>query len=326
MRRPALALFVFLGAGWGLAASAQVANALPPFVGGTATPPARPAGGGAVPDTVAPWRYYPLGVGDAWEYETNGRAVIREEVVKDTVAFGRRYVVRTFRSVRGGESTGPGFRDVVRYDTASAEVRRLTQPSVSDDEAGYATPCPLDEPPGVSECQGGAWVHVDSADVLVFGGDQAGTGADTVRAVVKSFVTRGVFLDRFAAGVGLVYSGGEGGERGLTYYRVGGEERGVSRFPTSADATPPPAGASLAVAPNPTGGAATVRLDLPAPADVRVAVYDVLGRRVAPLASGPLTAGTHRFALDGAGWAPGVYVVRAEVGGAALARRVTVAR
>ena len=75
------------------------------------------------------------------------------------------------------------------------------------------------------------------------------------------------------------------------------------------------------------GGAATVCLGLPAPADVRVAVYDVLGRRVATLASRALSAGTHALPLDAAPLAPGLYVVRAEVGGGAvLVRRLTVAR
>ena len=121
--------------------------------------------------------------------------------------------------------------------------------------------------------------------------------------------------------------GADGYSKELVYYRVGGEERGVSRFPTPTAPTPPASGAALTVGPNPTGGAATVRLDFPAPAEVRVAVYDVLGRRVATLASGALAARTHRLPLDAAPLAPGVYVVRAEVGGGAvLVRRVTVAR
>ena len=323
MRRPALVLLIVLvGAGWGAPALGQGAPAN--------TRAVLTDGVGA--DTTAPWRYYPLGIGDAWEYEARGGMVIREEVVKDTFALGRRYVVRTFQSVdRNGETLGE-VREAVRYDTTSAIVRKLVgvgQGYLGPDrsEVLYFVPCPLDAQPGAIQCQGEAPVSFDPEGILVFGGERVGTGPDTVRTAIKSYVTRGIFTNRFAAGIGLVYSGGEGGARGLAYYRVNGEERGVRQFPTSSGPTPLPNGAALTVGPNPTGGAATVRLDLPAPADVRVVVYDALGRRVATLASGTLAAGTHALPLDAAPLAPGVYVVRAEVGGGAvLVRRLTVAR
>ncbi len=65
--------------------------------------------------------------------------------------------------------------------------------------------------------------------------------------------------------------------------------------------------------PNPSDGAVTVPLVLPAAAGVSVAAYDVLGRRVALLHEGPLGAGRHALRLDARPLAPGVYVVRAEV-------------
>jgi hypothetical protein len=78
---------------------------------------------------------------------------------------------------------------------------------------------------------------------------------------------------------------------------------------TAAEATPervrlrPPA-------PNPVSDRATVTYDLPAAADVRVSVYDVLGRRVAVLEEGRREAGTHRVTWRAKGAAPGVYVLR----------------
>jgi len=62
---------------------------------------------------------------------------------------------------------------------------------------------------------------------------------------------------------------------------------------------------------------------LPAPSEVEAALYDVLGRQVAVLASGRYGAGRHTVALDGAVLPPGVYVVRAVAGGAAIAQAVT---
>ena len=59
---------------------------------------------------------------------------------------------------------------------------------------------------------------------------------------------------------------------------------------------------------------------------MRVAVYDVLGKRVAVLADGVLEAGVHTAQLDAAGLANGVYVVRVETAQGVRAQRVTVVR
>lgn len=61
------------------------------------------------------------------------------------------------------------------------------------------------------------------------------------------------------------------------------------------------------------GEAAAFSLELPAAADVRVALYDVSGRQVADLHEGALPAGTHRLRAAVASLASGVYFARAEV-------------
>jgi hypothetical protein len=64
-------------------------------------------------------------------------------------------------------------------------------------------------------------------------------------------------------------------------------------------------------APNPFAGRTQLTLAVAASQRVEVAVYDALGRRVAVLHDGPLAAGrAHALPFDGAGVAPGVYVVR----------------
>jgi hypothetical protein len=82
----------------------------------------------------------------------------------------------------------------------------------------------------------------------------------------------------------------------------------------------------VAVAPNPFQGEAAVTLTLPEPAEATVAVYDVLGRRVALLQDGALAAGPHTFRLDGSSLPPGVYVWRLEVGGRVETGRLTLLR
>jgi photosystem II stability/assembly factor-like uncharacterized protein len=92
-------------------------------------------------------------------------------------------------------------------------------------------------------------------------------------------------------------------------------------------------GVGLSVSPNPARGAVTVTLVLPEAGTVTVAVYDVLGRRVALLYEGTLEAGAHGFGLDGGALPVGAYVVRARVadlvrgaGSAVVTRTVTLLR
>lgn len=66
-------------------------------------------------------------------------------------------------------------------------------------------------------------------------------------------------------------------------------------------------------APNPFSTQAQLTLSVRQAQHVRITVHDVLGRRVAQLHDGTLTAGTaHRFTLDGAGWAAGLYLLRVD--------------
>ena len=108
---------------------------------------------------------------------------------------------------------------------------------------------------------------------------------------------------------------------------------------TDAEGDPEAAGAGAASFaleapyPNPvrsaTGGSAgtvTVPVVLGERAEVRVALYDVLGREVAVLADGALEAGAHRLVLDAAALPAGAYVVRATAGGRVRTHRITVVR
>ncbi len=100
----------------------------------------------------------------------------------------------------------------------------------------------------------------------------------------------------------------------------------VTRGTDAEDGAGVPEAVSLAAYPNPSAGAATVVLTLPTDAEVRLTVYDVLGRRVAVLAEGPREAGTHRFRFGGRSLPSGVYLLRAETPGEVLTRRITLLR
>lgn len=64
--------------------------------------------------------------------------------------------------------------------------------------------------------------------------------------------------------------------------------------------------------PNPAQGAATVRFGLPSASEVRVRLYDVLGREVRNGFAEPLSAGYHGIPLDLGGLTAGVYFVEVE--------------
>ncbi len=66
--------------------------------------------------------------------------------------------------------------------------------------------------------------------------------------------------------------------------------------------------------PNPFAAATTIGYSLAALSEVRLEVYDVLGRRVAVLADGPMPAGAHRATLNGRGLPSGTYFIRLTAG------------
>lgn len=66
--------------------------------------------------------------------------------------------------------------------------------------------------------------------------------------------------------------------------------------------------AETRVYPNPTASTATIRFQLPVPTDVRLDVFDLLGRRVSTLAHGSFASGEHL--IPSSTLPPGHYVVR----------------
>ncbi|HLA62998.1 MAG TPA: T9SS type A sorting domain-containing protein, partial [Rhodothermales bacterium] len=96
---------------------------------------------------------------------------------------------------------------------------------------------------------------------------------------------------------------------------------------TAATETEPASRLALSVTPSPVDGAGgRVRYAVPDAGPVHVSLYDALGREVAVLIDGVVAAGEHEASLDGAGLAPGVYVLRLAAGAETLTHRLTVVR
>ena len=139
-----------------------------------------------------------------------------------------------------------------------------------------------------------------------------------------------------------VRGSGTGADRGLPEASLNGKavDDGAVRAGEDATATLPSASktgdatqadALATVRPNPTAGTALAPFTLGAPARLRAAVYDALGREVARVADAEMEAGAHALRVTPGAWAPGVYLLSVRVeseGGAAGAylRRFTLAR
>ena len=89
----------------------------------------------------------------------------------------------------------------------------------------------------------------------------------------------------------------------------------------------PVASVRIAGAPNPFGDKMTIQFQLPSAQHVRLAIFDLAGRRLRDLASGLLPAGNHRVAWNGlndGGHAvgAGIYFARLDLPGRSLKTKV----
>ncbi len=100
----------------------------------------------------------------------------------------------------------------------------------------------------------------------------------------------------------------------------------VAGEPYTAASTAPTAFALEGGIPNPFSQTTTLRFALPEAVEVRLAVYDVLGREVAVLAEGAMEAGQHVVPFDAAGLPGGTYLVRLQAGDAVQTQRLTLTR
>ena len=77
--------------------------------------------------------------------------------------------------------------------------------------------------------------------------------------------------------------------------------------------------------PNPVRAASTLRIAVPRGTAMRLALYDVTGRAVRTITSGP-GRGRVQEQLDLSGLATGIYFLRLEAAGQAITRKLTVVR
>jgi hypothetical protein len=261
-----------------------------------------------------PETFYPLGVGDVWEYaEPATGNILRVHNARDTTITGRVYVIQERVKFDAAGTPIPQMPPFyrLRYDTLSTHVVEPYTDGSGTEVPSQPAPCPFG---------GGSVVSCDGvmATVHTFRGTL--TVGDTVLTGVwfKEYASE-LFLLTYATGIGEAEKWSKVSPyRYLAYARVAGVEYGTPRFPVAAEPGPPEVLAALALSvwPNPARGQATVAFTLASPALVRAAVYDGLGREVLTRDLGMLPVGQHEAALDLSHLAPGLYAVRVAAGGA----------
>jgi len=78
--------------------------------------------------------------------------------------------------------------------------------------------------------------------------------------------------------------------------------------------------------PNPFNPSTTITYALPKSSDVRLSVYDILGREVSVLVNERRDAGVHEVKFDGTNLASGVYMYRIQAGGFVQVKRLLLLR
>jgi hypothetical protein len=102
--------------------------------------------------------------------------------------------------------------------------------------------------------------------------------------------------------------------------------RDINAVSNEAEATLPGSFALHQNYPNPFNPSTHISFDLVTASDVRLAVYDVLGREVRVLADGRHTAGRHTVSFEAGNLPSGVYLYRLEAGGKAQTRSLLLSK
>ena len=287
--------------------------------------------GDPIPDPTPPHQYYPLAVGNVWEYANQGLLpltegyFLRREILRDTVIEGRTYFVEV-RSRNDDDGMGwhSSRTTLVRFDSTSARpvqwggTREGAFECSFRGDFGAAIVCWDETFPDGDTYVGG---QVDA--VIPFGGGGRGLPppGEMEVAATKTFYPLGPAdpgtLPYYAAPIG--YAGETPGfctgcRRNLTYARVRLDDGSVyevgERYAVAADAAPEAGGLTLGGGPNPTAGALTLRLGGVAGEAVTLEAFDARGRQVWARE----VLGQQPVSVDASGWAPGLYLVRARTG------------
>ncbi len=266
--------------------------------------------------------------GDSWEPVAPAPFAMTFTVGADGTLWagsGQSNGVSVARSADGGASWTTVLADAPGLRTGALVVAGDGSVVVGASGRGYRSSDNGATWPGVDFGFAQTWYELDvlrlSPDGSLFAGADAGTPVLRSRDDGQTWapVAAGLPETRYSVDLAL-------GQDGVLWAALG--TRGLYRTTASTFVADEPAVGNatlgLAVAPNPSRGAAAVTLTLGRAAHATVAIFDALGRRIALLHDGP-TAGTLALRLTEA-LPPGVYAVRATAGREVATRRLVVVR
>lgn len=287
-----------------------------------------PAGAAAQTDSsdvikdTLDWRgYYPLEVGNTWEYATSGSndsEYERREITGDTLLDGTSYFVHWTRRYDANKQPVEQVVDYLRYDTIRTTV---VAHAAGDSYPAWQTADSLEQPwAGPVPI----YTEVVTCDMTVDFGSQFNCEEDgedwTVRAYGEyRHLTYGMIDSKAekefsveGSGIGVMFFHGVGQYIGsYTYLKIGDKEWGES---VVLDVDRPRARAAqpriLSVYPSPFRERATVVYQAPEGSDIIVTVSDALGRVVHRQTVRTLQSGTHRYSLGGQELAAGLYFIQ----------------
>lgn len=251
-----------------------------------------------VPDSLDWHRYFPLHVGDVWEYQVSeGEPLLVHRILDDSVTVDHHYFLMerqswNFDYIGGGDELEIWSMDTlfVRYSD-NGGLFRLNSPEADT----LSTPRDM-------QFWNGMVGHYDLRTAFgdrVFystgpedfywtsGGYQETVGIGGITYTpdaVKNF-SGGVMWETYATDIGLISSMNLWGPW-LTYAIVDGKEYGQSRIPTSVedefarDEFPIDPVFIESIYPNPATDRITIRFRTSAPTKTTLAMYDLLGKMV----------------------------------------------
>ena len=288
-----------------------------------------------VVDTLDWQRYYPLEIGNTWEY--GGLNSYISMIIGDTLANDHRYFIRR-DSIPPVGTLGPFIHTFyLRYDTAGTVVTLL---SLEADTLELPLPFDysrVDFPDFLAHFDMrtafGDTLYYGAPDTLYYvqGGYNARQqiGYELVEVDgLKCFREQGFtagWIECYATDIGFVGGGNLFGSE-LNYAKVGGIEYGRLPTPVEAAAEVPAQFSIETIYPNPFKGRATVAYRLPKPSSITVEVFNVLGQRIWRERSSVQAAGIGRYPLQSRAWSAGLYFVRLTTeSGAQSVRSVVIA-
>ncbi|MEQ8524570.1 choice-of-anchor I family protein [Gracilimonas sp.] len=143
------------------------------------------------------------------------------------------------------------------------------------------------------------------------------SGGDQYPFRGAAYTTLGVTYQQTLANF-ITSSGALNGTITSEDYPVGGEDR-ITVFEEMETSNEPNAGIPERFAlkqnyPNPFNPTTQIAFDLPETAEVRLSVFDMLGRKVTDLVNERMSAGTHSVQFDASALSSGMYIYRIEAG------------